>query len=107
MQKLAHYDNKAIIVLRSWGCSVASVAWLVGASAYAPKGCRPDSWLGHIPRLGFSPGYGHLWEATNQCFSLSLSLPLPLSLRLVDVSSLGKDLKKNMVVNDDTIRVLN
>ena len=57
-------------------------AWSVGTSSHTPKGA-------------FDPCVGHLWEAANQCFSLtsmflSLSPFFLLSLNSINIS-LGED----------------
>ena len=46
-------------------------AQLVGALSYTPKCC------------GFNPRSERVWEATNQCFSLSISPSLPVSLKSI------------------------
>ena len=61
------------------------------------------SWSGHMLRLwvrSLSPWSGHVWEATDWCFSLtqmfpSLSISLSLSLKSISMSSRdGKEKRK-------------
>ena len=88
--------------------SPGQVAELVGASSHASKGCRFDSWSGHIPRLWVqSPVGAHRAQPvdislSHWCFSLSPSLTffllsqylsLHLSLKSINIS-MGEDLKK-------------
>ena len=54
----------------------------MGALSWAPNVAGSIPSQGTYLGCGFSPGLWHIWEATDQCFSLtwmSLSLPLPLS----------------------------
>ena len=63
-------------------CCSGQVAQLLGALCHTPKGCRFDSLAGHV------------WEATNGCFSLTLMFPsLSLSLSF----SLSNQFKKHFL----------
>ena len=66
------------------------MAWLVGASSRASKGCRFDSWSGLV------------WEATDWCFSHT-SVSLFLSLFLL-ISLSRKQWKKCPQVREKTAR---
>ena len=73
------------------------VAQSVGVSSHTPKGCRFDSRSGHILGCGLDPWLGHLWEATNQCFShtsMFLSLSFSLSKSNLKKISSGEGLQK-------------
>ena len=65
--------------MKLWPCG--SVGWSI---VLYRKGCGFDFCSGRMPRFcldpplgAFDPLSGCLWEAANQCFSLSLSLSLP------------------------------
>ena len=70
--------------------SPGMVAKLVGMSSHKPKGCRFNSWSGHMPRLWVWSLVGAHTELINWYFSLplmSLSLSFCQSLRLINISS--------------------
>ena len=79
---------------------VSNRPWLMGLS-WLEHGPVDQRIAGSIPSQGtclsceFSPGSGHIWEATNPCFSLShwCSPPTPCSLKSISMSS-GEDQKK-------------
>ena len=72
------------------------VAWLVGASSCAPKGCRFDPRSGHIPRLWVQSQVGACTDG-----NLLMFLPLPphslFSLKSMVISSSEDSNKKRKV----------
>ena len=87
------FNNKRLVVL-------TGVAQLVGSSSRNQKAVASILGQGTYPHCRFNPWSRCIWEATNQCFSLTsmfLSLPFSLCLSLKAMkkkSSLGEDLKK-------------
>ena len=75
--------------------ALASVAQLVGALSYTPKGWGFGFWSGHIPRLWVQSPLRSEWEATNQCFSLTLVF---LTL-YPSISKISKHIKINNKVS--------
>ena len=55
------------------------VAQLVGASSCTPACCWFNSSQGAYLGCRFDPWSGHIWEATDQCFSLTLVFFSPIS----------------------------
>ena len=70
--------------------SPGMVAKLVGMSSHKPKGCRFNSWSGHMPRLWVWSLVGAHTELINWYFSLPL---MSLSLFL-SVSQINKHILK-------------
>ena len=62
---------------------LTSVSRLVGHCPCKPKGHQFNSWSGHMPGWLAGSRSGHIWEATDRCFShmsMFLSVSLPPSL---------------------------
>ena len=95
--------SSEISILNVNGLALGSVAQLVEASSRSQKGCRFNSWSGHIigariiPSLGAcNPLSRHLQKATCWCFSFALmflSLPSSLSKSNEKKMSSGEDKK--------------
>ena len=50
-----HSSTFANVGLKTAAIVLVRGAQVIGASFHAPKGCRFDSWSGHIPRLQAHP----------------------------------------------------
>ena len=81
---------------------LGQVVQLVGASPHTPKGCRFNSWSGHIPRLRVqSPVRAHTGDNQSMFLShINVSLSLSLShAHLLCLSQINKHLHVKMEKN--------
>ena len=70
-----HSSTFANVGLKTAAIVLVRGAQVIGASFHAPKGCRFDSWSGHIPRLQVqSPVRTHIGGYTLMILFFSFSL---------------------------------
>ena len=64
---------------------------MVEASSHTPKGCGPDSWSGHIPRLRVQSLVGVQMIGNQSVFSSHINVPLSLSKKKKSIKNILSD----------------